>query len=236
MNPTVSRALLGVAFVACHGPAPPIAGRVSLPAVAAGTQPPSPAAVLTFASADGVYVLVGSDAGVSQLVAWVRTMPRGISAAIGPFRGHSEVSSPGGLWPMRVANGSDGAAVTLRPPDRDGAPWRITADDLPVAYEQRIGPLEARVRARLFVGQRFVRLDRQRFEPDASIETALAHDVITVLERGLVRIELPDGPGLSCGIDALMPLVGENGVPLPSPLPPAGDLGVVDYAMPKVSQ
>lgn len=236
MNRTCLSALPGLVLAACQPAAQPNPSPVVLPPVAAST-PAKPPAVPTFAAPDGVYVQVGVDAGPERSpVAWVRTVPRGVALSIGPLSGRAETASPGGVWRMRVVDPDETAMVTLRPPEQVGAPWRITVDDSPVAFEQRVGPLEARVRGQLLVGQRFVRLDQERLSPDAAVDDAYTHDVITVLEHGLVRLELPDGHGAACVVDALMPLVDEHGVPAPSPVPDVGQLGVVPYALPKLHE
>lgn len=229
--------LAASALAACQPATPPApSAPVMLPPVEASPLP-TPPAVTTFSPRDGVYVRLGTDAGASTFVAWVRTTPRGVSVSVGPFSGHADAVSPGGVWRVRMSDGAEGANMTLRPPVDGTGPWRITTDDAPFAFEQHVGPLEARVRSRLLVGQRFVRLDQNRLSSDAGIDGAYTRDVITVLEHGLVRMELPDSHGAAgCVVDALMPLVGEDGVPVPSPLPATGDLGVVSYGMPKVRE
>jgi hypothetical protein len=152
--------------------------------------------------------------------------------SIGPFTGTAHDALPGGGWRLRMTNaGDDEGFVTLRRPAREGAPWRIAAESAPVAYEQRVGPLEARVRATLLEGQRFVRIDERRLAPGAAVDTAFTRDVITVLDHGLVRVELPDGRGAACVVDALLPAVDDHGAPVPSPLPSPGSLGIVTYGL-----
>ena len=158
-----------------------------------------------------------------------------MTLSIGPFTGTARDALPGGGWRLRMTDGGDDEGfVTLRPPAREGAPWRIAAESAPVAYEQRVGPLEARVRATLLQGQRFVRIDERRLAPGAAVDTAFTRDVLTVLDHGLVRMELPDGHGAACVVDALLPAVDDHGAPVPSPLPSAGSLGIVTYSLGKM--
>jgi hypothetical protein len=203
----------------------------SAPVLPAPSQPGAP----TFAPLDGLYLLTGGNTRSAHSIAWARATPHGVTVSIGPFTGTAHDALPGGGWRLHLANGGDdGGFVTLRPPAREGGSWHIAAASAPVTYEQRVGPLEARMRATLLQGQRFVRIDERRLAPGAAVDTAFTRDVVTVLDHGLVRVELPDGRGAACVVDALLPAVDDHGAPVPSPLPAAGSPGVVTYSLGKM--
>lgn len=226
--------LLGV-VVACAPPAQPVGAVAPAPHPAESAAAGAPAPALAFAPWDGVYLLRSGES--SHAFAWMRTLGSGVSFAIGPFVARSTAATPDGGRRLRVVDGDRTYGLALRPPGRDGLPWSVSIDGETIRYEQHVGPLEAPVRARLVEGARFVRLDQRNLGPAGPLEDALTRDVITVLPRGLVRMELPDSHGAaSCAIDALMPTLDDDGKPLPSPLPPEGALGVVAYTMLKVDE
>lgn len=182
-------------------------------------------------------MLAGGDAGAGQPAAWVRTLTKGVSIGIGPFvTTAAGTPGPGGLR-TTVTDDRETHVMTLSPPVQPGAPWRIGFDGVSLGYEQHVEPLEAIVRERLVVGQRFTRIDQQNLSATGPLDAAKTHDVLTVLPRGLVRTELPDTPrAAGCFVDALVPMYSEQGVPLAAPLPAPGALGVVRYMMPKVKE
>jgi hypothetical protein len=51
------------------------------------------------------------------------------------------------------------------------------------------------VRSHLAPGMRFVRLDQNKLGPAGPVDDALTRDTITLLEHGLVRMDLPDTHG-----------------------------------------
>jgi hypothetical protein len=195
--------------------------------------PPGP----TFAPWDGLYVITGTDAGVGQPTAWVRTLTTGVSLGFGTIVAKaSGAPGPAGLRATVTGDGETNA-LTLAPPAQAGAPWRIVFDGVSIGYEQRVGELEARVREHLIEGQRFTRIDQRNLSATGPIDAAKTNDVLVVLPRGLVRVELPDYPRAApCFVDALVPMATEAGAPFDSPLPAAGALGVVRYSMPKVKE
>lgn len=230
--------IVAVASAACT-PATP-AKPSSLPAptasAAAAVQPPTSAPGPTFAPWDGVYVITGADAGAGQLTAWVRTLSTGVSLGFGPFVATAAgTPGPAGLRAM-VGDDSEKHPLTLTPPAQRDAPWRIVFDGVSIGYEQHVEPLEALVRQRLVVGQRFTRIDQRNLSATGPLDAARTNDVLVVLPHGIVRTELPDSPHATpCFIDALVPMTTEQGVPLASPLPAPGALGVVRYGMSEVS-
>lgn len=182
-------------------------------------------------------MVTGADAGVGEPAAWVRTLAKGVSIAIGPFVATAAgTPGPGGLRATMKDEG-EMHAMTLAPSAQPGAPWRIAFDGISIGYEQHVEPLEAIARERLIVGQRFTRIDQQGLSATGPLDAAKTHDVLIVLPHGLVRTELPDTPrALGCFVDALVPMSSEEGVPLAAPLPAPGALGVVRYVMPKVKE
>jgi hypothetical protein len=235
-RPRLAAAVLVVAHGAACTPATPPRGTPVAAPAESHAPPPAPAPGPTFAQWDGLYVVTGVDAGVGQRTAWVRTLSASVSLGFGPFVA-TAAGTPGaaGLR-ATVSDDRETHAMTLTPPAHTGAPWRIVFDGMSVGYEQHVEPLEALVRERLVVGQRFTRIDQQNPSATGPIDAAKTHDVLMVLPRGIVRTELPDSPHAApCFIDALVPMANEQGVPLPSPLPAPGALGVARYAMSKVS-
>ncbi|HTQ47556.1 MAG TPA: hypothetical protein VMI75_32595 [Polyangiaceae bacterium] len=221
-------------FAACTPQAP--ATRSAMATAAPSSRAPPPAAPApTFASWDGLYVITDTDAG-GRSTAWVRTLTTGVSLAFGPFVvTASGVPGPAGL---RTTITDDGGthALTLAPPAQAGAPWRLVFDGASIGFELHVGELEARVREHLIEGQRFTRIDQSKLAATGPIDAAKTNDVLVVLPRGLVRVELPDSPRAApCFVDALVPMTTDAGAPFASPLPAAGALGVVRYAMPKVT-
>jgi hypothetical protein len=138
---------------------------------------------------------------------------------------------------VKVTDEGDTYTVTLTPPAQPAAPWRIVIDGMSIGYEQRIGELEARVREHLMDGRRFARIDQRNLSPTDPIDAAKTNDVLVVLPRGLVRVELPDTHhALSCFEGALVPLTTDAGAPYASPLPAPGALGVVRYGIATVKE
>jgi hypothetical protein len=209
----------------------------SAPTTAAPSSgsPSQAAPAPTFASWDGLYVLIGAGAGHST--ALVRTLTTGVSFAFGPFIVKaSDAPGPTGLRATITEEGET-HALTLAPPAQAGATWRIVFEGDPMGYEQHVGELEASVREHLVEGQRFTRIDPRNLSPTGPMAAAMTNDVLVVLPRGLVRTELPDSPrSAPCFVDALVPLMTDAGAPLASPLPAAGALGVVRYSMSKVKE
>ncbi len=229
--------LVASAHAACRPTAPARRSPVATPAAPASAPPTGAAAGPTFAPWDGLYVLTGADAGVGQPAAFVRSLTTGVSFVSGPFV--TKMAGTPGSAGLRATLTDEGEthALTLAPPARAGAPWRIVFDGISIGYEQRVGELEAVVRAHLVVGQRFTRIDQRDLSPTDPIDAAKTHDFVAVLARGLVRTELPDSPRAApCFVDALVPLTTEEGAPLASPLPAPGALGVVRYQMGKVKE
>ncbi len=207
-----------VALVACAR-----ASHVQLPESPLPRPPvvAATSAALSFSPWDGVYLPKRRDGTFT----WVRTRAEGISMWGGvdaEFKANTRTRDGG--WILQILGSED--TLTLVPPLGGGA-WRMTRqsiDETP-PDDQRVEPLEARVRARLAVGDRFVRWDRRRL-------ARAAHDVITILERGRARTELLDGPkGEPCIIDAMGPALLENRDPRPMPLPDEGSLGVVYWKL-----
>jgi hypothetical protein len=187
---------------------------------------------LTFSPWDGVYVRVS---GEGAQLAWARTLTRGVSVVIHDSVAQATTSSPGGVWRFQMSDENKSYPFALDPPARDGLPWRVVFDAMNVEFDQRVGQLEARLRSHLVEGASFVRLDQNKLGPAGPIDDARTRDAITVLEHGLVRMDLPDGHG-ACAIDALMPTLDGENKPLPSPLPAEGALGAVSYTMLKVDE
>ncbi len=214
------RALLLATLVACgSAPAPP---HVRLPD--AVTARAAPASSLAFAPWDGIYVSKQRE----DAFLWVRTRASGISAWAGANLSFATTTrTPEGGWQFQITDGSDHGTLTLAPPASDGAAWRATLQPTGITYEQRVEPLEARVRAQLAVGARFVRVKDEALDDGGSLD-ATTRDVITILPRGRTRAELPDSPrSASCFVDALGPVMEGHGQTRAMPLPEEGSLGVV---------
>jgi hypothetical protein len=231
--------------IAVHGaactPAAPPKGTPATAAPTASALPaasgasPRPAPGPTFAPWDGAYVITGADAGVGHPMAWVRTLSSGVSLAIGTFA-TTAAGTPGPAGLRATITDDEKHPLTLTPPAREGAPWRIVFDGESIGYEQHVEPLEAVVRGRLVAGQRFTRIDQRNLSATGPLDAAKTHDVLVILPRGIVRTELPDSPGAApCFIDALVPMTSEQGVPLAAPLPAPGALGIVRYGIAEVS-
>lgn len=230
-------AVVVLACAGCTPKAPAKGSSVAAPAPTASAEAPRPPPGPTFAAWDGLYVVTGADAGVGQPTAWVRTLTRGVSLGFGPFVATAAgTPGPGGLR-ATVSDDGETHAMTLVPPAQGGARWRIVFDGISIGYEQHVEPLEALVRDRLIVGQRFTRIDQEKLSPTDPLDAAKTNDVVIVLPRALVRTELPDTPRANgCFVDALVPMATEEGAPLASPLPAPGALGVVRYTMAKVKE
>jgi hypothetical protein len=195
----------------------------------ASREPPA----LTFSPWDGVYFRLPGGAPGSDSPALVRTLPHGVSIVVGHDGTTSTTATSGGGWAFQMTEGKETYALLLKRPEHEGLPWHLGVDGMNVDYEQRVGALEALVQSHLVVGERFVRLDRNKLGPAGPLEDALTGDAITIMEHGLVRTELPDGHGI-CTIDVLIPAFDPGNKPLPSPLPADGALGSVSYMMVKL--